>query len=49
MLLAPNPDWRWGLTGERTPWYPEMRLFRGAERRAWGSVVRRVTRALGAL
>lgn len=22
------PDWRWGMTGQSTPWYPGMRLFR---------------------
>jgi tetratricopeptide (TPR) repeat protein len=28
LLLAPNPDWRWLLEREDSPWYPTMRLFR---------------------
>ena len=28
-LLPFVPDWRWGLEGETTPWYPTMRLWRG--------------------
>ncbi len=28
MLLGPNPDWRWLLEREDSPWYPTMRLFR---------------------
>lgn len=35
-LLPPNPDWRWGLSGERTPWCPNVRLFRAVKPRAWG-------------
>ena len=29
VALGHNTDWRWGMEGERTPWYPSMRLFRG--------------------
>jgi tetratricopeptide (TPR) repeat protein len=28
MLLAPNPDWRWLLERDDSPWYPTMWLFR---------------------
>jgi tetratricopeptide (TPR) repeat protein len=46
VLLAPNPDWRWGLEGHRTPWYPKMRLFRGVKSREWQGVVAQVMGAL---
>jgi ADP-heptose:LPS heptosyltransferase len=28
VLLPPNPDFRWLLDREDSPWYPAMRLFR---------------------
>jgi hypothetical protein len=28
LLLPKIPDWRWGLKGTHTPWYPSMRIFR---------------------
>jgi tetratricopeptide (TPR) repeat protein len=28
VLIYKAPDWRWGLKGSQTPWYPSMRLFR---------------------
>ena len=32
LLLLPQPcDWRWGLEGDLTPWYPSMRLCRGSD------------------
>ncbi len=46
-LLLPTPaDWRWGATGEATPWYATMRLFRQDRPGDWASVVRRVAEAL---
>lgn len=41
-LLPFVPDWRWGLGGERTPWYPTMRLFRQSTRNDWAPVIQRV-------
>jgi ADP-heptose:LPS heptosyltransferase len=45
-LLPFVADWRWGLEGEMTPWYPTMRLFRQAEAGAWSSVVQRAREEL---
>jgi tetratricopeptide (TPR) repeat protein len=28
VVLPPNPDWRWLLEREDSPWYPTMKLFR---------------------
>ena len=33
VLLPFSPDWRWTLTGERSPWYPQARLFPSARAR----------------
>ncbi|TWB45727.1 tetratricopeptide repeat protein [Nitrospirillum pindoramense] len=30
VLVPTNADWRWPATGERTPWYPSLRLVHGA-------------------
>jgi Flp pilus assembly protein TadD len=46
LILPPNPDWRWGREGDRTPWYPSMRLFRQARGEDKRKVVERVARAL---
>ncbi|HET7731223.1 MAG TPA: SEC-C metal-binding domain-containing protein [Usitatibacter sp.] len=47
VLLPYNPDWRWGLAGEATRWYPSMRLFRQARPGEWGPVIERVVQAYG--
>lgn len=46
LLLPYAPDWRWGLEGEKTPWYPCMRIFRQGEDREWGPVIQRVVEEL---
>ncbi len=48
-MLPTTPDWRWGLEGDRTRWYPTMRLFRQAERGEWKPVISRVARELTSL
>jgi len=41
-MLPTVPDWRWGLVGDRTRWYPTMRLFRQGQRGKWEPVISRV-------
>ena len=47
VLLAYAPDWRWGMSGETTSWYPSLRLFRQASPGDWDGVVAKLARALG--
>lgn len=49
VLLAKVPDWRWGLEGEETAWYPSMRLWRQHRRGDWPELAGRVAAALGRL
>ncbi len=46
VLQSPLPDWRWGLAGDTTPWYPSARLFRRTASEQWSDVMTRVTAAL---
>ena len=46
IMLAHNPDWRWLLGRDDSPWYPTARLFRQTGWRDWDSVVRRIVAAL---
>ena len=39
LLLPYFPDWRWGISGPDTPWYPSMRLYRQPAPGAWTAVV----------
>lgn len=46
VLLHKTPDWRWGLEGDTTFWYPSMRLFRQKELGNWDEVMQRVAKVL---
>lgn len=46
VLLPHVPDWRWMLTGDETPWYPHMRLFRQRQPGDWSGVFEQVAEAL---
>ncbi len=39
LLLRHVPAWRWGNEGERTAWYPSLRLFRQPAPGDWAPVV----------
>jgi len=46
LFLPYAPDWRWGLEGEDSLWYPTMRLFRQRNPGDWQEVLARVKTAL---
>ncbi|HEY0266701.1 MAG TPA: tetratricopeptide repeat protein [Rhizomicrobium sp.] len=46
IALKHVPDWRWGLEGDKSPWYPSLRLFRQAAPGDWDSVFSSLERAL---
>lgn len=49
LLPARLPDWRWGVAGDQTPWYPgSMRLFRQAAPGDWAPALRGLAAALDA-
>ncbi len=46
LMLSRRPDWRWLLSGERSPWYDTARLWRQPALGDWRSVVASMTTAL---
>jgi ADP-heptose:LPS heptosyltransferase len=41
-LLHADPDWRWMLECDDSPWYPTMRLFRQPHEGRWDLVITEV-------
>ena len=46
LLLKHIPDWRWGLSGQSSPWYPQMLTFRQAESGDWTYPVDLIVKAI---
>ncbi len=46
IMLKRVPDWRWGTTGDSSPWYPSMRLFRQSRAGDWAGVSEDLAAAL---
>lgn len=42
LLPAIGCDWRWGLSGDKTPWYPSATLYRQDRTGDWASVLERL-------
>lgn len=49
LLLPCVPDWRWGVAGEETPWYPSMRIFRQCAPGDWDDLLARCSVELSRL
>lgn len=45
-LLPVFPDWRWGLAGSESRWYPGMQVFRQTLEGEWNDVMAEVRRRL---
>lgn len=46
VLVTHMPDWRWGLAGEASAWYPSVKLFRQAAPGNWADVLADVKKRL---
>jgi ADP-heptose:LPS heptosyltransferase len=46
ILLPCNPDWRWLLDRDDSPWYPSARLFRQQQNGNWATVTDQVKHEL---
>ncbi len=47
LLLPFQPDFRWMLHREDSPWYPNLQIYRQPSPGDWGSVIQRVLADLG--
>jgi len=45
-ILGSDPDWRWMLNRNDSPWYPTMRLFRQKQTGEWPAVFSEASHAL---
>jgi hypothetical protein len=47
MLSRFDACWRWGLTGEKTPWYESMRIIRQPSYGDWTQALQALHTQLG--
>jgi ADP-heptose:LPS heptosyltransferase len=34
-IIPQNPDWRWGNEGDKSKWYPSIKMFRKENKNSW--------------
>jgi len=49
VLCAYDPDWRWSLSGETTPWYPSVNIRRQVKRGDWSAALAMIAADLNGL
>ena len=49
LMLPVVPDWRWRESGDTSPWYPTMKLFRQTRRGDWSKVIEAMGKGLDQL
>jgi tetratricopeptide (TPR) repeat protein len=42
VLVQEPAEWRWGISGETSPWFPAFKLYRQASDRSWNEALRSV-------
>ena len=42
LLLNTNPDWRWRISGDQSPWYASMKLYRQSKQDDWQTLIKRI-------
>jgi tetratricopeptide (TPR) repeat protein len=48
VLVPANPEWRWGLRGARSPWFPGFSLYREDPREGWAPALEQLRTDLSA-
>lgn len=48
VLLSSNPEWRWGLRGSRSLWFPDFLLYRETPGEGWRPALEEMRAALAA-
>jgi len=48
VLVPFNPEWRWGLRAERSPWFPAFSVYRQSAQEGWAPALHALTSDLSA-
>lgn len=46
VLMQSSPEWRWGLHGDESAWFPGFRIYRQAKNRSWAEPLSQLARDL---